>query len=143
VCPGSTIPVKAISLAATRVLLCELPHKDSFVRLQRHRRWIRTGICSCVAHLIGKGARRAGADAIGIEAVITRSGNQGPVSINADATRRRTAPGEISSAPPGRQVSTRTERNLARCRSCHSRCGGRRGRRGPRRRSGGGSRCRG
>jgi hypothetical protein len=132
---GITHPTTAIldKSAGTRVLLREFPHKGSRQISKRHGRLIRTGVRTCVAHLICEAARATAADTIGVETIIPRSDDQRAVAINIDTIRSRAAPGQIRSASSVYQVAVRTERDLA-WRSCR-RSRGRDGRGGGCRRS--------
>ena len=101
------------ALAGTRVLSCEFPHQACEI-LECHRSLVRTGIGASVGHFICERARRAAADAIGVETVIPGGNDQRAVAVNVDTIRSRAGPGQVHSPSTAYQVATRTKCDLAR-----------------------------
>jgi hypothetical protein len=63
--------------------------------LKYHRCLIRTGLSSCIAHLIRKGAGRRATDFIGVETVVPGANDQRAVAVNVDPIRSRAAPRQV------------------------------------------------
>src|SRR5215831_1637257 len=89
---------------------------------ERYGYLIRTITRAGFAYLVGVGGMAATVRVIGVETIVRDSGNYNAVSINIDAIRSCTAPGEIHGVSSLHFVAARRECDLTR-----RRCRGRRG----------------
>jgi hypothetical protein len=78
---------------ATQLRGYKFPHQACEI-LECHRSLVRPGIGASVAHFICERARRAAADAIGVETVIPGGSDQRAVAVNVDTIRSRAGPGQ-------------------------------------------------
>src|SRR6266496_1064021 len=119
--PGSILLFYETACTAPRRLNLLACYRELATTAKPHRDLVRAVLSACIADPIDVRALATRPDVIGVETGDVRhSGNQHVVTINVDAVRGSSIPGEIHPLLPLHLVAACTERDLARCRSRRS-----------------------
>src|SRR5213596_2131299 len=115
---GSILLFYETACTAPRRLNLLACYRELATTAKPHRDLVRAVLSACIADPIDVRALATRPDVIGVETGDVRhSGNQHVVTINVDAVRGSSIPGEIHPLLPLHLVAACTERDLPRCRS--------------------------